>query len=271
MGTFTPDDIGKTVESDAGDALGAVVEVDDETAYVDPDPGVTDSIKAALDWDGSLETTVLVTDDAVAEITTDAIRLEAEFPEESLIGGDAAEAESGTERADRPDESDRQDIGHDPGDPIASNPTEAGGDATGAGAGTEADASESMMEDDEFYDAQEGGARVDPDDEMASPAEEPPDVDPDELDEVEDEASRELEVDPSEVTDGDPEAELSPREDVANREGADVPAVDRESSGPTTEDAGAIDAEMPTESEAGPDVEDDEEPEGEEHDLDEGR
>ena len=49
VATFTPADIGTTVESAAGDTLGSVVEVDDETAYVAPDREVTHSIKAALE------------------------------------------------------------------------------------------------------------------------------------------------------------------------------------------------------------------------------
>ena len=221
------------------------------------------------------EKAVPVTDDVVTEITIDAIRLEEAFSEESLTSvaadGKDTEAETGSGESEaRSDESDRQTLGHDPGEPVASNPTETASDSTGVGTGTAADASVPRGEEDAFSDTQEGGVRVDPDDEMTSPPEESPEPELEELDEIEDEASRDLDVDPTELTEGEPEAEIEAGEDVANRGGGDVPTEDRDSPGPTTEDTGAIDAEMPAESEPGPDLEDDE-PAGEGQDLDEER
>lgn len=100
--TFTPDDVGKTVESADGKVLGVVAAVDQTTAYVEPDPGVTDSIKAALDWHGDSESVVPLAGDAVREISDDAVTLEAEFPEKSITsadaGGDGGERDGGADR-----------------------------------------------------------------------------------------------------------------------------------------------------------------------------
>ena len=273
MATFTADDVGKTVETANGEALGAVVSVDDETAYVDPNPGLADSTRAALDWQGDAEAAVPLTDDAVAEVTDEAVRLEAEVPEESITSAETDDSDGG----DRSEPSAEGPVDHSPGEPVASNPTEPERDvdATDPGAGTSPlEGDEPMVEDDEFYDAAEGGARVDPSDEMEPPTgdEEAPSED---VEAIEDEASRELEVDPTEVAD-DPEAEIEPGEDVGNRTGTDA-TPDRERAGsdegPTTEDAGAIDAEIPTASEDRPEGvdADEDEMDGEEHDLDEGR
>lgn len=101
--TFTVDDIGEPVESAAGDTLGGVV-----------------------------------------EITTGVIRLEEEFSEERLTSAETDEPESVNESsANAPNDADRQNVGHDPGEPVTSNPTETGDEAAGAGPG--ADESELMM------------------------------------------------------------------------------------------------------------------------------
>ncbi|SFC28039.1 hypothetical protein SAMN05444422_106196 [Halobiforma haloterrestris] len=270
MTTFTTDDVGKTVESASGDPLGAIVEVDDETAYVEPDPDVTDSLKAALDWEGSHEPIPLA-DSAVTEITADAVRLEASFPEGSLEPTDA---------------------GGGIDDPDASEPTRADdGFYDDPAEGPRVDPSDRMEEPDDRE-------RVD-----RTPIEADRDA-------VETAASRELEVDPTELTDGDPEPTIRAGEDVGDRTDADANAGGArpedggtggtggtdgadEHSGSTTGDAGNIDAEMPAASERGPgdgeageetgevdetegDGTETDEPGatdsgGEDHDLDEGR
>ncbi|OLZ41200.1 hypothetical protein A6E15_09465 [Natrinema saccharevitans] len=73
---FTDDDIGKDVVNDAGDEVGMIVDVDHGTAHVEPDPGITDSIKAALGWTDSGEDTYPLQEAAVGHITDDAIHLE---------------------------------------------------------------------------------------------------------------------------------------------------------------------------------------------------
>ncbi|APW96939.1 hypothetical protein CHINAEXTREME_03765 [Halobiforma lacisalsi AJ5] len=247
MTTFTTDDIGKTVESASGDPLGTIVEVDDGTAYVEPDPDVRDSSKAALDWEGSHEAIPLA-DSAVTEITADAVRLESAFPEGSLEPSDVAGG--GIDDPDAPEPTRADDEFYD-------DPAE----------GPRVDPSDRMEQPDD----REGADRT------------PIEAD---RDAVETTASRELEVDPTELTDGEPGSNIRVTEDVGDRTDADANAGDArpedggrttdEPSGQTPEDAGSIDAEMPAASERGPEAEtDDEEGEatddGEEHDLDEGR
>lgn len=48
--SFTEDDEGKVVVDASGDTLGLVTEISGDTAYVDPDPSLTETIKAELGW-----------------------------------------------------------------------------------------------------------------------------------------------------------------------------------------------------------------------------
>jgi sporulation protein YlmC with PRC-barrel domain len=48
--TLTEDDEGKNVITSDGDQVGRVVEVRHGTAQVDPDPGLTDTIRSKLGW-----------------------------------------------------------------------------------------------------------------------------------------------------------------------------------------------------------------------------
>lgn len=48
--SFTDDDEGKMVVDASGNTLGLVTAVESDTAYVDPDPGLTETIKADLGW-----------------------------------------------------------------------------------------------------------------------------------------------------------------------------------------------------------------------------
>ncbi|QLK24444.1 hypothetical protein HYG81_09935 [Natrinema zhouii] len=229
--TFTEDDIGKLVETAEGERLGAVADIDPETAYVEPAADAADSTRAALDWERDATEAVPLTDDAVTEITDDAIRLEAGFQAESIATGTEAEDDSSDEPGDSTEGIDRTDADYDPGEPVTSNSTDIAGTDDGPGTGTDGlDDSEPMMEDDEFYDTPEGGARVDPDDEMEPPegtessdATESPDAnsrDDEPTDDDRDSTDRDdVDVDPDDVTEGDPEAEIDPEEDVGRRQG----------------------------------------------------
>jgi hypothetical protein len=48
--TLTADDEGKNVINASGDQVGRVIEVEHGNAYVDPDPGLTDTIRSKLGW-----------------------------------------------------------------------------------------------------------------------------------------------------------------------------------------------------------------------------
>jgi len=73
---FTDDDIGKHVVNADGETVGMVAAVDHGTVYVEPDPGITETIKATLGWDTHDEDTYPLQDAAVGRVTDDEIRLE---------------------------------------------------------------------------------------------------------------------------------------------------------------------------------------------------
>jgi len=74
MAQFSEDDEGKSVVVD-GNEVGIVSEVEHGTAYVEPDPGITDKIKAKLDWGDRDEDTYPLQEQAVDTVTDDEIRL----------------------------------------------------------------------------------------------------------------------------------------------------------------------------------------------------
>lgn len=83
---FTDDDIGKDIVNANGDKVGIVGDVEHGTAYVEPDPGITDSIKAALGWGTTDEDAYPLQEEAIDRVTDDEVRLE----------GDLSGVESGT-------------------------------------------------------------------------------------------------------------------------------------------------------------------------------
>lgn len=72
---LTEEDEGKRVVSTDGDNVGMITEVRGGTAYVDPDPGMFDSIKSKLDWGDADEDSYPLSGDKVAEVTDDEVRL----------------------------------------------------------------------------------------------------------------------------------------------------------------------------------------------------
>lgn len=74
MAQFSDSDEGKPVMMD-GEKIGMITNVDRETAYVDPDAGITDKIKATLDWGERDEDTYPIQEQSVETITDDEVRL----------------------------------------------------------------------------------------------------------------------------------------------------------------------------------------------------
>ncbi|MFC4548727.1 MULTISPECIES: PRC-barrel domain containing protein [Halorussus] len=74
MVEFSDSDEGKPVKMD-GEKVGMIKTVEHGTAYVDPDAGITDKIKAKLDWGERDEDTYPLQERAVDTITDDEIRL----------------------------------------------------------------------------------------------------------------------------------------------------------------------------------------------------
>lgn len=73
--TLTEDDEGKRVSNANGDEIGRVVEVKHGTAYVEPDPGLTDTLLAKLGWAESDEDSYRLDPDRVESVTDNEIRL----------------------------------------------------------------------------------------------------------------------------------------------------------------------------------------------------
>lgn len=73
--TFTEDDEGKSVVNDQGEDVGIIADVEHGTAYVDPDPGLTNKIKSKLGWDDRDEDTYPLQEDAVESVTGNEVHL----------------------------------------------------------------------------------------------------------------------------------------------------------------------------------------------------
>jgi len=72
----TEDDEGKQVVNTRGEKVGMVSDVRDGTAYVNPDPGITDSIRSRLGWSDADQDDYRLDRDRIDTITDDQIRLE---------------------------------------------------------------------------------------------------------------------------------------------------------------------------------------------------
>lgn len=72
---LTEDDEGKKVVSADGDEIGRITDVRGGTAYVDPDPGMFDTVKAKLNWGDADEDSYPLQADHVADVTDDEVRL----------------------------------------------------------------------------------------------------------------------------------------------------------------------------------------------------
>ncbi len=73
--TLTEKDEGKSVVNSRGDEIGRVVEVDHGTAHVEPDPGLTDTIKAKMGWAEGDEETYRLDEDSIESVSENEVRL----------------------------------------------------------------------------------------------------------------------------------------------------------------------------------------------------
>lgn len=71
---ITEHDEGKKVVAD-GEQVGMVSRVEHGTAYVDPDPGITDKVKSKLGWGDRDEDTYPLQEESIEAVTDDEIRL----------------------------------------------------------------------------------------------------------------------------------------------------------------------------------------------------
>lgn len=73
--TVTNDDKGKRIVSADGDELGIVTDVRNDTIYVDPDPGITDTVMSRLGWKSADDENYPLEHSRIDAVTDDEIRL----------------------------------------------------------------------------------------------------------------------------------------------------------------------------------------------------
>ncbi|WP_394742832.1 PRC-barrel domain containing protein [Natronococcus roseus] len=73
---FTDGDEGKRVVNAEGDEIGIIETVENESASVNPDPGVTDAIRSKLGWGDSDEESYELAERNVETVTDDEVRLD---------------------------------------------------------------------------------------------------------------------------------------------------------------------------------------------------
>ncbi|WP_435346478.1 PRC-barrel domain containing protein [Haloarchaeobius sp. HRN-SO-5] len=78
---ITEEDEGKKVVNSAGDTVGVISGFRGGTAYVDPDPGLTDKLRARLGWEHIDEDDYPLDETKVETVTDDEIRLKSDLQE----------------------------------------------------------------------------------------------------------------------------------------------------------------------------------------------
>lgn len=75
----TDEDEGKRVVDSGGRKIGKVSEVRSGRAYVDVDPGLTDSIRSKLDWGNADQDDYELEENRIRTVTDDEVRLKNSF------------------------------------------------------------------------------------------------------------------------------------------------------------------------------------------------
>jgi hypothetical protein len=75
----TDDDQGKRVVDSNGEKIGMVTEVKSGTAYVNADPGLTDTIRSKLGWGDADQNDYALEENRIDSVTDDEIRLKSSF------------------------------------------------------------------------------------------------------------------------------------------------------------------------------------------------
>ena len=75
MTTLTEADEGKRVVDNNGKTVGMIKQVSNDSAFVDPDAGLTDRIKSRLGWDDPDESDYMLETHRIAEVTDEEVRL----------------------------------------------------------------------------------------------------------------------------------------------------------------------------------------------------
>lgn len=86
---LTGSDVGKPIEDANGREIGMVAALEESTIYVATDPGILDSIRAALGWEPGREGTVAVDVEVVDSVTEDRVRLDESAPDPLATDGNS--------------------------------------------------------------------------------------------------------------------------------------------------------------------------------------
>ena len=73
--TLSDDAVGKDVIDATGERIGVVTAMEYGTPLVDPDPGITDKLKARLGWEDAADEDFPLQEGAIDTVTDDEIRL----------------------------------------------------------------------------------------------------------------------------------------------------------------------------------------------------
>jgi hypothetical protein len=79
VATLSENDEGKFLVDADGEQLGIVTQVQDDTAWVDPDPGIAESWMQAFGWGDADEDDYTVDGDAIDTVTDDELRVAADL------------------------------------------------------------------------------------------------------------------------------------------------------------------------------------------------
>lgn len=77
--TITEHDEGKRVVDADGETVGVIASVKNSTAYVDPDPGIADTIMSKLGWNSVEDEDYPLRRSRIEAITEDEVRLKREL------------------------------------------------------------------------------------------------------------------------------------------------------------------------------------------------
>ncbi len=80
---LSDDDVGKPVVNANGERIGTVATAEGDAVRVDPDTGLTETIKAALGWSEPSTRSYVLDEDAVERVTDDEVRLKGSEPPEA--------------------------------------------------------------------------------------------------------------------------------------------------------------------------------------------
>ncbi len=79
MATLSDEDEGKFLMDAEGEQLGIVTEVKDNTAYVDPDPGLGEAWLEAFGWGSVDDDDLSVPGEVIDTVTDEEVRVEADL------------------------------------------------------------------------------------------------------------------------------------------------------------------------------------------------